>query len=88
MSVEGASAWAEWMTQKFGEGGAGILSGSGVFEVIRCDRWLLPAECRILRGAGKAQLLCINISPLILVTSCLLHPEQAGHRDPTTIPCF
>lgn len=37
MSVERASAWAEWMTQKFGERGAGILSGWGVFEVIQCD---------------------------------------------------
>lgn len=84
MSVEGASAWAEWMTQKFGEGGAGILSGSGVFEVIRCDRWRLPAECCIPPRCR----LCINIFPLLLVTSCLLHPEQAGHHDPTTIPRF
>lgn len=37
MSVEGAFAWAEWMTQKFGERRAGILSGWGVFEVIQYD---------------------------------------------------
>lgn len=78
MSVEGASAWAEWMTQKFGERGAGILSGLGVFEVIWYDSQQLLAECSILRGAHNAPLLCINISPLILVTSCLLHPEQEG----------
>ena len=43
-------------------------------------------QCRVLRGAHKAPLLCVNISPLILVTSRLLHPEQAGHHDPTTGP--
>jgi hypothetical protein len=71
MSVEGASAWAERMTQRFGERGAGILSGPGVFEVIRDDRQWLLAESNILQGAHRALLLCINISPLIPVTSCL-----------------
>lgn len=45
------------------ERGAGILSGSGVFEVIQYDRRRLPAECNILRGAHQAPPLCINISP-------------------------
>lgn len=68
--------------------GAGILSGSGVFEVTLYDGRRLPPECCLLRGARRAWLLCINISPLILVTSCLVHPEQAGRHDPATVPCF
>lgn len=66
--------------------GAGILSGSGVFEVTLYDGRRLPPECCLLRGARRAWLLCINISPLILVTSCLVHPEQAGRHDPATVP--
>lgn len=84
MSVEAASAWAEWMTQKFGRG-ARILSGWGVFEVIRSDRLRLCLSAAFSfcsRGAHKAPLLCVNISPLILVTLCLRPRLLAPCRGP------
>lgn len=37
------------------ERGAGILSGSGAFEVIQYDRRPLPAESSVLRGARTAR---------------------------------
>lgn len=58
----------------------------GSLEVIWYDRRRLPPERRFLQGACKAPPLCINISPLILVTLCLLHPEQAGPRLPLEHP--
>lgn len=50
----------------------------GSLEVIQPDRRRLPAARSTLQGARKAPLLCINISPLSLVTLCLLYLEQAG----------
>lgn len=48
----------------------------GSLEVIQCDRRHTRLPRRPLRGAREARPLCINISPLILVTSCLLHSEH------------